>query len=185
MAGNDQHSSRDHDIQLPDLERPDGRHEATDVNAWAVGKFGFALAIVIGIAFLLLAGLFKYFQSIQGTGERASAGIGVDARKLPPEPRLQQTPALDLKAMRAAEDQLLTSYGWVDRQKGVVRIPIDRAIGLLAQRGLPSRPEGDIEAQPPSVSVPTESSLGPKMQQPGGPLAQTIAEGPAGEGPRK
>ena len=42
---------------------------------------------------------------------------------------------LDLKAVRAEEDQVLNSYGWVDQQKGVVRIPIDAAIDLLAQNG--------------------------------------------------
>ncbi len=33
------------------------------------------------------------------------------------------------------------SYGWVDQPAGVVRIPIDRAMELLAQRGLPTRPQ--------------------------------------------
>ena len=40
------------------------------------------------------------------------------------------------------------SYGWVDQQAGVVRIPIDRAMELLAQRGLPTRPQAG--AVPPS-----------------------------------
>src|SRR5689334_12248967 len=98
MAGNNKHG--EHDIHLPDLNNPEVRHEVTDVNAWAVGKFGFALALITGISLLLLAGLFKYFQSIEGSGEEASAGVAVDARKLPPQPRLQETPVLDLKAMR-------------------------------------------------------------------------------------
>jgi len=45
-----------------------------------------------------------------------------------------------LKQLRATEDAILTTYGWVDREKGIVRIPIDRAIDLLATRGLPTRP---------------------------------------------
>jgi hypothetical protein len=43
--------------------------------------------------------------------------------------------------MQAAEDSLLKSYGWIDRERGIVRIPIDRAIEILAQRGLPVRPQ--------------------------------------------
>jgi hypothetical protein len=52
---------------------------------------------------------------------------------------------MDLSDMRAAEDQLLHHYSWVDRDKGVVRLPIERAMDILAERGLPSRPS---EGQP-------------------------------------
>ncbi|SPE29583.1 quinol:cytochrome c oxidoreductase, cytoplasmic subunit [Candidatus Sulfopaludibacter sp. SbA6] len=150
---------------LPDLTEPAARHEHSDVNAWMVGKFGIALALLCIVAMGLLFGLFRYFQSMDG-GQPL-----VTAVKLPPAPTLEITPALDLKAIRAAEDQLLTSYGWVDREKGVVRIPIARAIDLLAQRGLPSRPQNEVQTAARDVSVPTESGLGPKMQPPGGPLA--------------
>ena len=64
--------------------------------------------------------------------------------------------------MRAAEEQVLTTYGWVDQQKGVVRVPIDRAIDLLAQKGLPSRPQSEAQAAASEVSMPTESGLGQK-----------------------
>jgi hypothetical protein len=56
-----------------------------------------------------------------------------------PQPQLQEHEVLDLKAIRAAEDQVLNSYAWMDPEKGVVRIPIGRAMDLLAERGLPSR----------------------------------------------
>src|SRR5437762_1164629 len=46
----------------------------------------------------------------------------------------------DLKQLRATEDAVLTTYGWIDRKNGIVRIPIDRAMDLLLQRGLPTRP---------------------------------------------
>ena len=83
--------------------------------------------------------------------------------------------------IRAAEDQILNSYGWVDRSKGIVRIPIDRAIDLLAKRGLPARPQA-----PPveRADVPTESGLGPIMQQPGGPLAADVGVHPRDRQPR-
>jgi hypothetical protein len=83
---------------------------------------------------------------------------------------LQTTPIPDLKAIRAAEEQVLTTYGWVDRQQGVVRIPIARAMDILVQHGLPVRAEAPPESAG-NVSVPTEAGLGPKMQPPGGPLA--------------
>jgi len=152
--------------QLPDLEEPEQRHEHRDVNVWAVGRFAIAL-VFLGIASLgLLAGLFQYFKS---TEPGRSSPLTPPAI-LPPAPTLETAPVLDQRAVRAAEDETLNSYGWVDQSKGVVRIPISRAIDLLAERGLPARPESAIPA-PDTASVPTESGLGPKMMPEGGPLS--------------
>ena len=54
-----------------------------------------------------------------------------------PEPRLIVTPAADLEELRAREDEELKSYAWIDRKSGIVRIPIERAMELIVQRGLP------------------------------------------------
>ena len=60
----------------------------------------------------------------------------------PPAPRLQIDPAADLRAYRHSEDEKLMTYGWANRSQSVVRIPIERAKDLIAERGLPgwSRP---------------------------------------------
>src|ERR1051326_6346490 len=150
---------------LPEVYEPEARHERSDVNVWAIGKFGIALVLLCIFSLAILFGLFRYFQSIEGALPR------VPAVKLPPAPTLETNPVQDLKAVRAAEGQVLTSYGWVDQARGVVRIPIDRAIDLLVQRGLPSRPQTEIQSAANGVSVPTESGLRPKMLPPGGPLA--------------
>lgn len=55
------------------------------------------------------------------------------------EPALQIHPVADLDAYRAQEAELLNSYGWVDKGAGVARIPIDRAIDLISEQGLPAR----------------------------------------------
>jgi hypothetical protein len=75
---------------------------------------------------------------------------------------LQQTPVLDLKAIRAEEDQVLNNYAWIDQPKGVVRIPIAQAIDILSKRGLTSRPQPGVQSDAGNVSVPTESGLGAK-----------------------
>jgi hypothetical protein len=54
-------------------------------------------------------------------------------------PRLQLSPAADMEAFRAREEAELNSYGWVNRTEGVARIPINRAMELLLQKGLPVR----------------------------------------------
>lgn len=159
----------------PDLSRPENRFEHRDVNVWAVYKFGIALSVLCVMSLGLLFGLYRYFLNREG-GALPMGHENVDARQLPPMPRLQSAPIQDLKDMRAAEDKILNGYGWIDQQHGVVRIPIDRAIDLLAQRGLPSRPQAGPQSASAGVSVPTESGLGPKMQQPGGPLAGELTK---------
>jgi hypothetical protein len=60
-------------------------------------------------------------------------------RVIPPEPRLQVNEQLTLQEQRGMEREQLESYGWVDQGAGVVRIPIQHAIDILAERGLPAR----------------------------------------------
>jgi hypothetical protein len=174
MADSKEHERQDHDIQLPDLSRPEARHEQSDIDVWAVGKFALALAFLCVFSFGLLFGLFKFFQAETG-GPLPKSELNVDARRLPPEPRLQQSPVTDLREMREAEDKILNSYGWVDQAHGVVRVPIDQAINMLAQRGLPSRPQNGPQSASTAV-VPQESGLGPIMNQVGGPLAPEVAK---------
>lgn len=60
-------------------------------------------------------------------------------RVLPPEPRLQPDEKRTLDQQRAAEKELLGTYGWVDEAHGVARIPVERAMDLVLERGLPAR----------------------------------------------
>ena len=122
---------------MDENKHPHVGHETTDVNVWAVGKFAIGLVVVCVVSIALLFGLLKFFQS----REETSVANTVEPTKIFPQPQLQKTPIPDLKAIRAEEDKLLNGYAWVDQPKGVVRIPVDRAIEVLAQRGLPSRGE--------------------------------------------
>lgn len=175
-SGREQHETTG--PPLPEIPPPELRHEQTDVNVWAVGKFAIALVLVCIAALALLAGLLKFFVNRETAGNQPiSPGVNVDARRLPPEPRLQTAPVLDLDEMRAAEDKILNGYGWVDAGRGLARIPIGRAMDLLAQRGLPARPQSGPQTASDAV-VPTASGLGPIVQQPGGPLAAWPAAEP-------
>jgi hypothetical protein len=71
--------------------------------------------------------------------------------RLPPEPRIQANPAADMKRLRDQEDATLTTYGWVDRQAGIVRVPIDVAMTLVLEEGLPVRRP---ESVPPATGTP-------------------------------
>jgi len=122
---------------MDENKHPHIGHETTDVNVWAVGKFAIGLVVVCVVSIALLFGLLKFFQS----REETSVANTVEPTKIFPQPQLQKTPIPDLKAIRAEEDKLLNGYAWVDPPKGVVRIPVDRAIEVLAERGLPVRSE--------------------------------------------
>jgi hypothetical protein len=173
MAGNNHEPEKP--AEMPDLSKPENRFEHRDVNVWAVYQFGIALSILCIISFGLLFGLYRYFLSREG-GPLPPGHENVDARELPPLPRLQSAPIQDLMDMRAAEDKILGSYGWVDQPHGVVRVPIDRAIDMLAQRGLPARSQTEPQSAAAGVTVPTESGLGPKLQKPGGPLSGELTK---------
>lgn len=171
------HGSSSQPPSRPDLSVPENRHEHRDINVFALGKFAIGLVIVTIFCAGLVAGVFQYLLHREG-GIPASRmeSPAQDARQLPPEPRLEETPALDLEEMRSAEDKLQTTYGWLDESNGIVRLPIDRAMDLVVQRGLPSRQSG-FQSAAAGVTVPTASGLGPIMQQAGGPLAPQIQKG--------
>ena len=117
-------------------------HEQSDVNIRAILGFGGALIVVAAVVHLLIYGLFQYFDRREGVKVPAEYPLAASqGHHEPPEPRLQIDPRQDLADMRAKEDQVLGSYGWVDKNAGVVRIPIDAAMRLTLERGLPARTE--------------------------------------------
>lgn len=157
----------------PDLSNPANRHEKADVDIRAVTKFGIGLTLLCIVTLVLLVGVFRYMKS-QVAAVQPKPAAPVDMGRRPPEPRLQSTPVQDLASMRAAEEKILRGYAWIDPDQGIVRIPVDQAMDLLVRRGLPARPAAVPPPPATAVSVPTESSLGPKMQPPGGPLAAEL-----------
>jgi len=131
------------DSQSRPPERDVG-HETTDVNIRGIFTFGLGLLVagmVIHVAVWLLFRFFAEREAHRVTPEFPMA-IGLESR-LPPEPRLQTNPRQDLLDLRSQEDAILGSYGWLDKSAGVVRIPIDRAMRLTIERGLPARPAND------------------------------------------
>lgn len=125
----------------PDASRGphDFGHETSDVSTRGVAIFAVGLALLLMVSVL---GVYGFLTLLSGRrAEVAIAPSPLASRKIPPEPRLQVNPPGDLKEMRAAENKVLSSYGWLDPEAGLVRIPIDRAKKLLVERGLPERAE--------------------------------------------
>jgi hypothetical protein len=118
---------------------PGGAYEHRDVNVGAVVRFGIGLFVVTAIALIAMAGLWwllaKKEQKEQGA-ELPASEVATPWQG-PPAPRLQVSTYSDLEVLRRKKEKLLNSYGWVDKSAGTVRIPIDRAMELVAKRGIP------------------------------------------------
>jgi hypothetical protein len=107
-------------------------HEQREVSVrLIVVSLGF-LAVGTFFVFLLVVGIFRYFYDTDKTAESRRQGV------VPPEPRIEVAPYEQIQQLRAHEDHILNSYAWVDKSAGTVRVPISRAIDMLAAKGLPS-----------------------------------------------
>jgi hypothetical protein len=125
-------------------DHPTVHHETTDVDIRAIFVFGAGLVVSAVVISFVVWVLFKYFEAREArrvTPEYPLAAT--QEQRKPPEPRLQENPREDLQQLREEEEQILNSYGWVDKNAGVVRIPIEEAMKLAVQRGLPSRQQAN------------------------------------------
>ena len=115
-------------------------HEETDAEVGPLVRFAIFLTLVTLTCAAVTAGFYKYLEGREQAEKapRYPLTVGVE-RALPPTPRLQTYPFDDLKGLRREEAKLLEHYQWVDKNAGTVRIPVGRAIELLAAKGLPHR----------------------------------------------
>ena len=112
-------------------------HETRDVDIRRVLLTGTGILGLIAVA-LLVSAIALYAWRLFSPAPGARPETFTEPRSLPPEPRLQNDPHADLVRLRASEDSVLLSYGWINRDSGVVRIPVARAMEILIERGLPT-----------------------------------------------
>jgi hypothetical protein len=121
-------------MEHPAAPSPNGAgHEHREVNVRFIVISLITLLIGTFMVCLLVIGIFQYFHH-----EYLPAQPTQLAPQLPPEPRVEEKPYLQLQNLRVLEDHVLSTYAWVDQSAGTVRIPIDKAIDMVAQKGLPS-----------------------------------------------
>jgi hypothetical protein len=112
--------------------------------------------MVIGAA--IVYGTYSYLERAGNARDAAATRfpLAVGRSQEPPSPRLQTQPYKDVMQLKAEQRGVLNSYGWIDKANGVVHIPIDRAMQLTIERGLPARAGG---SNAPSTFV-EDSSAG-------------------------
>jgi hypothetical protein len=142
-------------------ENPRVSYERKDVNIFQITAFGIALLFGCIVAIFAMWALFDFFYNREDLKNPPHPpAMVMDRQKLPPEPRLQATPRIELRDLRDDEDAVLNSYGWLDQAKGTLRIPIDEAIDIVAQKGLPSRPSPAGQSNGGYRTIPEVSSSG-------------------------
>jgi hypothetical protein len=163
-------------------------YERSDANVTGIIVFITSLAIFVAVVGMLCYGIGAWFNARMNRedGPNSKWTKTADVRQLgnlPSSPELQNkvaeltqnfpTPRLqtddgnqDVADLHARENLLLENYSWADQKSGKVRIPIDRAMELIAQRGLPVAP--DVQTQPlmtgdshPTVTMPLTDGFSP------------------------
>ena len=135
--------------------------------------FGFLLSLVVTgvLVYYVLWGMFHFMdaydrkhqhtkspmvQAEQDTREPNGEKTAEKIMQEFPEPQLERDERTEINDFRYQQDETLSSYGWVDQSGGIVRIPIDRAMQLIAQRGLPTAAQAG--AAPASAASATQKA---------------------------
>ena len=139
-------------MSAPGPGHPELRYEQADVRAGVVVRFAIGLVIVIVVSSVALLGLFAALAKQQRRHDPPPPPLARPTGDVPPVPRLQVAPLQDLEQVRAQEEKELTSYGWVDPRAGIAHIPIDEAIRILAQRGLPQAAPSPAPSPAPAAA---------------------------------
>jgi len=158
------HSSPDDEYR----STPEGStYEHTDAAIGPVAKFLFWLFVAAVLTHLGLAGVYKLLidQGIkQEASERQYPLAAGEASRLPPVPRLQQHPSAELRTFRDEERTHLESYGWENKAAGTVHIPIEEAMKLTVERGLPVQAADPAQGSALGM-MPADSSSGRTLER--------------------
>jgi hypothetical protein len=146
-----------------EAERSHHDHERKDVDVISLFTIVFTLFVLCVVIFFVVAIMMRYFKAHEPSKTAGQANIPATHSAEFPQPRLEVKPGASLAEFRAAEDADLHSYGWIDRNAGTVRIPIDRAMQLILERGLP-----DVGAGKTPLSLmqarPAETASPPRLR---------------------
>jgi hypothetical protein len=134
----------------------EGHHPIDDVDLGAVLGFAVALAVLTVIVAALLGIAMRVVQLGDDAESARRPALFDDSAGQYAGPRLEVNPALRLPEFRAREQARVDSYEWVERGK-VARIPVARAIELIAERGLPraeaTHDEEELDEPTPADAV--------------------------------
>jgi hypothetical protein len=157
--------------------------EHEDMNSKGPLYFMAGLTLLCVVIYLIVFGMYRFLDSYASTHQPPMSPMvapEANTRLVTPEdpetfpqPRLEVNERTELRSFIEDQDRQLATYDWVDKNKGIVRIPIDRAMELIAKRGLPVHPEGASSA--PSSAA--QTSAPEKKQAPKAGTKKAAASG--------
>jgi hypothetical protein len=169
---------------------PGVMYESSDANVRAIYTFGIWLAVLGALCALATYGGLRAMEWNADRQDKARIAanpmVPEQRMKFPPvqaahefpTPQLQVNDTAEMAEEIAQENAKLTHYQWVDENQGVVRIPIDKAMQLVLQRGLPARAAGEAQVAAPPATKPTKPVAKPaaakKPSAPGKPASQQV-----------
>lgn len=144
---------------------PEGAgYEHTDANVWQITKFGIWLAITAIVVHIGLGFMYRMLiEQAKTTAEQPYPLASTTESRLPPEPRLQQFPRTEYYQFWMSEQQRLQNYGWVNKDAGIVHIPIADAMRLAVERGV-VRSAPATQPETPGL-MPSDASSGRMMER--------------------
>jgi len=158
-------------------------YEQRDANVKGLLQFAFWMAVVLVVTMVGMKFTFDYFKKAMPLGATMSPMVQPTDRMLPPSPRLQSQPHLELQDYCAAQQREVSTYAWVNQQSGVVRLPVDRAMDLVLARGLPARSASDASTLGSASAVDTPTVAGETdVEGQCGYLTENEANAKSGEG---
>jgi len=122
-----------------DEHKPRQDHERSD---WSLSYVFWSVSLLVISLAVIFAGVWWVFREFQSSAAGRQIGTAREQAPPPANPKLQVSPSADWDRMFATEQAFLNSYGWIDRSRGIVHIPIQRAMELLAERGIPGTEGG-------------------------------------------
>jgi len=147
-------------------DNPHVSFERGDIDIVQITGFGIGLLIACMVTVFAMWALFEYFQGRANKINPPNPPAMMSEKPtMPPLPRLQPEPIKELKDLRDNEDTLLNSYGWTDAAKGTVHIPIDQAIDIVAQKGLPVKVSPAGADHDGFRTIPSEASSGRTLEK--------------------
>lgn len=116
----------------------DVKYESADASAKWLGAIGAAIVVAAIILPFLLWGLYGHLEQTAAKGAPIPEAESRKRFDQPNAPRLEPQPVENYQKFRQTENEKLNGYGWIDEQKGIVHIPIEQAMKVLANKGLPN-----------------------------------------------
>ena len=152
----------------PNMDKPQANppaspgYETRDANARGIFNFLVFLGLMLVVSGFVCWGLFRYFSSRQpGPADSPFE----DTRELPLGPQLQVNPREDWLKFHEQQEQELETYEWENRGSGIVRVPIERAMDLLLQKGLPVQNSSGPEVAPAGTPSATPKNPAPRAEK--------------------